>query len=135
VSQAAPSLTAPPPTGRRRLRTSRPSTVSCFEKLCVPIRAFDFGRRSRELSIVQHHAASRVVRAEISFVRDPRLQREGREISATFVLSVEGLAYIVRVLGEVPDESRLFELQTVNRAGPSFFAAPSNVLQEQAPGP
>ena len=49
----------------------------------------------------------------------------------TVVLSVEGLAKVVRVLGKVTDGSRLLELEIVDREGPSFFAATSNILQEQ----
>jgi hypothetical protein len=66
--------------------------------------------------------------------------REGWEVSertppiGTEVLSVEGLAEVVRILGKVSDGSRLLELQIVDRDGPSFFAATSNVLQEQDPG-
>lgn len=46
------------------------------------------------------------------------------------VLSVEGFAEVVRVLGKVSDGSRLLELKIVDRDGPSFFAATSNVAQE-----
>ena len=46
------------------------------------------------------------------------------------VLSVEGFAEVVRVLGKVSDGSRLLELKIVDREGPSFFAATSNVAQE-----
>jgi hypothetical protein len=66
--------------------------------------------------------------------------REGWEVSerppsiGAEVLSVEGPAKVVRVLGKVPDGSRLLELQIVGRDGPSFFAATSNVLQEEDPG-
>ena len=66
--------------------------------------------------------------------------REGWDVSertppiGTEVLSVEGLAEVVRILGKVSDGSRLLELQLVDRDGPSFFAATSNVLQEQDPG-
>jgi hypothetical protein len=66
--------------------------------------------------------------------------REGWEVSertppvGTEVLSVEGLATVVRVLGRVSDGSRLLELQMVDRDGQPFFAASSNVLQEQASG-
>lgn len=49
------------------------------------------------------------------------------------VVSVEGLAEVVRVLGKVSDGSRLLELQIVDRDGPSFYAATSNVLQEETP--
>jgi hypothetical protein len=51
----------------------------------------------------------------------------------TEVLSVEGPAEVVRVLGKVSDGSRLLELRIVDRDGPSFFAATSNVLQERDP--
>jgi hypothetical protein len=63
-------------------------------------------------------------------------EREGWEVSAdtpaleAVVLSVEGFAKVVRVLGKVSDGSRLLELKIVDREGPSFFAATSNVLQE-----
>ena len=66
--------------------------------------------------------------------------KEGWEVSARTpavgaqVVSVEGMAKVVRVLGKVSDGSRLLELQIVDRDGPSFFAASSNVLQEQPPG-
>ena len=66
--------------------------------------------------------------------------REGWEVSertppvGAEVLSVEGPAKVVRVLGRVSDGSRLLELQIVDRDGPSFFAASSNVLQEQVSG-
>ena len=65
--------------------------------------------------------------------------KEGWEVSARTpavgaqVVSVEGLAKVVRVLGKVSDGSRLLELEIVDRHGQSFFAASSNVLQEQAP--
>lgn len=66
--------------------------------------------------------------------------RDGWEVSertpsvGSEVLSVEGPATVVRVLGKVSDGSRLLELRIVDRDGPSFFAATSNVLQEQASG-
>lgn len=66
--------------------------------------------------------------------------KEGWEVSertpavGAKVLSVEGPATVLRVLGKVSDGSRLLELQIVDRDGPSFFAATSNVLQ-QASGP
>ena len=50
------------------------------------------------------------------------------------VLTVEGLARVVRILGKVSNGSRLLELEIVDREGPSFFAATSNVLQEGDPG-
>ena len=64
-------------------------------------------------------------------------EREGWEVSTQTpavgaeVLSVEGLATVVKVLGKVSDGSRLLELQIAGRDGPSFFAATTNVLQEK----
>ena len=80
---------------------------------------------------------SRVARA---LLRISSHAREGWEVSertprvGAEVHSVEGLAKVVRVLGKVSDGSRLLELRIVDRDGPSFFAATSNVLQERAPG-
>jgi hypothetical protein len=65
--------------------------------------------------------------------------QEGWEVSETTptigaeVLSIEGRATVVRVLGKVSDGSRLLELEIVHRDGPSFFAATSNVLQKEDP--
>lgn len=47
------------------------------------------------------------------------------------VVSIEGPATVLRVLGKVSDGSRLLELEIVDRDGPSFFAPTSNVLQKQ----
>lgn len=64
-------------------------------------------------------------------------EREGWEVSThtpavgAEVLSIEGLATVVKVLGKVSDGSRLLELQIMGRDGPSFFAATTNVLQEK----
>lgn len=80
---------------------------------------------------------SRVAR---ELLRISSYAKEGWEVSertppvGAEVLSVEGMATVVRVLGKVSDGSRLLELKIVDRDGPSFFAASSNVLQEQAPG-
>lgn len=79
---------------------------------------------------------SRVPRELLQITSHPR---EGWEVSEATpsvgaeVLSVEGLATVLRVLGKVSDGSRLLELRIVGRDGPSFFAATSNVLQEQEP--
>ncbi len=77
---------------------------------------------------------SRVPRTLLDISSHPR---EGWDVSertppiGTEVLSVEGLATVVRILGKVSDGSRLLELRIVGREGPSFFAATSNVLQQQ----
>lgn len=49
------------------------------------------------------------------------------------VVSIEGLAKVLKVLGKVSDGSRLLELEIVDRDGPPFFAPTSNVLQKEAP--
>ena len=50
------------------------------------------------------------------------------------VRTVEGPAEVIRVLGKVSDGSRLLELR-IDRDGPVYFAATSNVLQRPEPGP
>ena len=80
---------------------------------------------------------SRVARKLLDISSHPQ---DGWEVSertpivGAEVLSVEGLATVVRVLGKVSDGSRLLELKIVDRDGPSFFAATSNILQEQDSG-
>ena len=78
---------------------------------------------------------SRVPRKLLDISSHPQEGWEVRQDTppvGTVVLSVEGLAKVVRVLGKVTDGSRLLELEIVDREGPSFFAATSNVLQESA---
>ena len=48
------------------------------------------------------------------------------------VMTVQGKAEVVRILGKVSDGSRLLELRLVNQEGPSYFAATTNVLQRRA---
>lgn len=77
---------------------------------------------------------SRVPRKLLDIESHPQ---EGWEVSTTTpqigatVHSVEGFAEVVRILGKVTDGTRLLELKIVDRDGPSFFAATSNVLQKQ----
>ena len=77
---------------------------------------------------------SRVPRKLLDISSHPQ---EGWEVNeatptvGTTVLSVEGLAEVVRILGKVSDGTRLLELKITDRDGPSFFAATSNVLQKQ----
>ncbi|HSH74931.1 MAG TPA: hypothetical protein VLA09_04590 [Longimicrobiales bacterium] len=79
-------------------------------------------------------------RIERDLLRISSHTKDGWEVSertppvGSEVLSVEGPATVVRVLGKVSDGSRLLELRIVDRDRPFFFAATSNVLQEQAPG-
>ena len=76
---------------------------------------------------------SRVPRTLLDITSHPRdgwaVSEQTPAIGAE-VLSVEGIAEVVRVLGKVSDGSRLLELKIVDRDAPPFFAATSNVLQE-----